>query len=273
MKKLDVDVIFIDIDGTLTDSKRQVSDINSSEIKKVVESGKTVIICSGRNNMYVRRYSKKACTSNKGISSNGALVYDYENNSIIYESEISWEDVLKAWKFAYEKEISITFNCLNTRYGSKYTVQSIKEDEVIVIDDENIERLKDEKIHQISINGESYEKMTSMIDHMTKDNDLIVTNCAKGIIEKNSKADKYYADFNNCTCSKGEAIKNYLEINKINKEKVLCFGDHVNDIKMFEQCGIKVAMKNARPELKEKADYITLSNDNDGVGRFLEKYI
>ena len=59
----------------------------------------------------------------------------------------------------------------------------------------------------------------------------------------------------------------------IKKEESLCFGDYVNDLDMFDACGFKVAMENASAELKKKADFITLSNNNSGVAYFINKYI
>ena len=64
-----------------------------------------------------------------------------------------------------------------------------------------------------------------------------------------------------------------LEILKIKKEETIAIGDDVNDLSMFEQVGYKVAVDNAIDIVKEKADEITLSNDEDGVAAFLNKLL
>ena len=73
--------------------------------------------------------------------------------------------------------------------------------------------------------------------------------------------------------NKGIAVKKMLEILNIKKEEAIAIGDDNNDLSMFEQVGYKVAMGNAINIVKEKADEITLSNDEDGVAVFLEKLL
>lgn len=64
-----------------------------------------------------------------------------------------------------------------------------------------------------------------------------------------------------------------LEILNIKKEEAIAIGDDNNDLSMFEQVGYKVAMENAIDSVKQKADEITLSNDEDGVAIFLDKLL
>ena len=52
----------------------------------------------------------------------------------------------------------------------------------------------------------------------------------------------------------------------------MCFGDYYNDLDMFKACNIKVAMENACNEIKKEADYITETNEKNGVANFLNKY-
>lgn len=79
--------IFVDIDGTLTNSKKQVTKENAEAIKKAVDKGIFVIICSGRNFSYAVEKSKKANASNIVIVSNGAQIYDYSKHQSIYEEK------------------------------------------------------------------------------------------------------------------------------------------------------------------------------------------
>lgn len=67
--------------------------------------------------------------------------------------------------------------------------------------------------------------------------------------------------------------KKLLEILDIKKEEAIAIGDDNNDLSMFEQVGYKIAVSNAIDIVKEKADEITLSNDENGVAVFLEKLL
>ena len=59
----------------------------------------------------------------------------------------------------------------------------------------------------------------------------------------------------------------------INKEEVIAFGDSLNDLPMFEEAGISVAMENGDLLVKEKADYVTSSNAEDGIAKAIEKFV
>ena len=72
-------------------------------------------------------------------------------------------------------------------------------------------------------------------------------------------------------CTKANAIKILADHLDINKEEIIVIGDGANDISMFEMSGYKIAMGNANNKLKEKADYITDSNNQDGVAKALEE--
>ena len=83
----------------------------------------------------------------------------------------------------------------------------------------------------------------------------------------------YYVFISNTNSNKGKGIEQYCNIMNINKKDTIAIGDDMNDLSMFEQVGYKVAMENAIDIIKENADEITLSNDEDGVAVYLEKLI
>ena len=72
--------------------------------------------------------------------------------------------------------------------------------------------------------------------------------------------------------NKWTAIEVLSDILKISKDEIMAIGDNVNDIKMIEEAGIGVAMDNAWDDIKEKADYVTKSNEEDGVAYAIEKF-
>ncbi|WP_181039090.1 HAD hydrolase family protein, partial [Brachyspira murdochii] len=73
----------------------------------------------------------------------------------------------------------------------------------------------------------------------------------------------------NKASNKGNALKRICEIKKIDIKDTIAFGDNFNDIEMIKYAGIGVAMGNAEEIVKQEAYYITLSNEEDGVGKFL----
>ncbi|WDU83798.1 HAD hydrolase family protein [Caloramator sp. Dgby_cultured_2] len=73
--------------------------------------------------------------------------------------------------------------------------------------------------------------------------------------------------------SKGNAVKILADYYNLKSDEVICIGDNENDISMVEYAGLGIAMGNATEELKNIADLIIDSNDNDGIAKFIENYI
>ena len=73
--------------------------------------------------------------------------------------------------------------------------------------------------------------------------------------------------------SKGTALSALAAHLGIRKEEIACIGDGENDLSMFNAAGLKIAMGNSVPELKEKADFVTESNNRNGVAEAVERYI
>ena len=73
--------------------------------------------------------------------------------------------------------------------------------------------------------------------------------------------------------NKGEALKALINYLGIDKDEVIAFGDNYNDLPMLELAGIGVVMGNANDEVKEKGDYITAKNTEDGVAKAIYKFL
>lgn len=270
MQKLsNVKVIFIDIDGTLTNKKKEVTLHTSEIIKKVVEKGIKVIICSGRGNQYAEDKSRLANASTHVISSNGAQIYDYDKKEIIYKNIIDKNILKEALDFVNKNQAGFILNCTNIRYSNKNLNRKMNKNDKVI---DSIDEV-DNNVYQLVMEASSYDLMTEMIEYINNNKYLQILNCSPSYLKGKKDESHYYIDVNKNGVSKGDAIKKYLEIFNIKTEDALCFGDHINDTSMFNVCGIKVAMGNANDDLKVMSDYITLSNEEDGVAYFLEKYI
>lgn len=270
MTKLNnIKVVFIDIDKTLTNDERIVPKENALAIKRLVEKGIFVVLCSGRNFSYAGQKANDANASSFLITNNGAQIYDYEKHKSLYEVSISKKIIEKLLLNLREIGVEIILNTSNTRFGTKNLKRKLSNDEKFF---NEIDELGEENILQIVCEVNSASTMEKLIDIVKRYDNLKISNLSRAFLE-NKKSDNYYADINNYSTNKGTGIKKFLELFNIKKEESLCFGDYINDLDMFDACGYKVAMGNASPKLKEKADYITLSNNEAGVAFFINNYI
>ena len=118
-----------------------------------------------------------------------------------------------------------------------------------------------------------FDKIKNLIPIIEKIENVEIKNRHKSLLDDRFKDDNtIFCDIANINSNKGNAVKKLLEILNIKKEETIALGDDNNDLSMFEQVGRKVAMNNAIDLVKEKADEITLSNDEDGVVDAIKKY-
>ncbi len=263
--------VFLDIDGTLTDSNKQITKHTKNIVKKVTDRGIYVVLCSGRSNNDVCKYSTETFASSYAISSNGAQIYNYKTKQNLYQNVIDFLDIKNIWEYCDKNNMELVLNGQTKQYGNKLFCSNMYKDKVII---EDINELKNISIYQIIVNSNSYSDMKNCEEHIKLNKNLKIANYSREYINKNiNSKEPYYIFINNKFTDKGVAIGRFLEKMNIKKEEAICFGDRINDITMFKKCGYKVAMKNADEELKKLANYITLSNDENGVVDFLNKYV
>jgi len=84
---------------------------------------------------------------------------------------------------------------------------------------------------------------------------------------------RYNIEVNAAGVNKGTGLVNLGSRLGIKREEIMAFGDGDNDTVMLKEVGFGVAMANGEPQVKEAADYITLSNEEDGVAQAIERFV
>lgn len=262
--------IFVDIDGTLRDNNRQLSQKTINTVKKVTDKGILVILCSGRPRKYTEEVSKMCCASKYIITSNGGNIYDYEENRVIYSNIMNKEAILNLYEIANSVDAKFIMNVGEGRVVNKVT----KPDEEKEIEGNIHEFVYKNDIVQCIIADKDFDKIKNLIPKIEKVKDVEIKNRHKSLIDSSYPRDNtIYCDVANIESSKGNAIEKLCQYLKIDLKDVISIGDDFNDLSMFEKVGLSVAMKNANEIVREKADEITLSNEDNGVAVFLEEII
>lgn len=264
--KLNIKIAFFDIDGTLTNSNHEITEKTIETLNKLSDKGIEIVICSGRGNSYVLNLIRYFKNTNYIISSNGSEIYDIKNKNNIYENKIDFNTVKSLYIYAINNNLNIILSAMNNRYVNFKTRITI---DVIYLD--NINKLKETDIYQVIIIDEEYSNMKNLEEYIKNYNDIKIINYSIDYQNKITLGDHWF-DIVNRNINKGISIEKLLNKLNIDKNNAICFGDGINDIDMFESCGIKVAMGNAIEVIKEKADYITDSNDDGGISEFFNKY-
>lgn len=264
-----IKAVFIDIDETLTNSQREVTEKTKLEIKKCVENGVKIILTSGRSCREAMDFQEQIGTNPYIVSSNGSSAYDTENGVEIYNERIDPQMALQLIKHSRENGYRIKLNYKDLLVMNEAAYPDEKDKEVSY---EELERVAvEEQVVQCVITSTDFEKMRFFRDYIK--NECVgtaVANESKRFKNPDLKPSRnYYCDVASVKVSKGNAVKAVCEYFEIKPEEIVTIGDGENDLSMFELTPNSVAMGNSLPEIKEKANYVTDSNDEDGVAKVL----
>ena len=103
-------IIFIDIDGTLRNDKKEITGRTKEAIQQIVKKGIQVVICSGRRRKYTEAVSKEALASKYVIVCNGGEIYDYEKKEVIYQNKLEKETIITLYYMAEKYDVQLVIN-------------------------------------------------------------------------------------------------------------------------------------------------------------------
>ena len=283
-------LVAIDLDGTMLNQYGIITEKTKKAIKKVQDKGVEVMIASGRTITSVKRFSKEINSKKYFISGNGAITYDIENNKILYENILKKQKALQIIKICEEN--SIYYNIYtetgiiakNLNYNTLYYYKDnlTKPDENrthinIVEDVYNYIDEKNEKILKIMICDEHRAVFNSIVRKLKEIPDievLDVSHMSRKIIKQGTEEialEYFYTEVSAKNVDKWNALEEIIKLMNITKEEVVTIGDNANDLKMIKNAGLGIAMGESAPYIKQTADMVALSNEEDGVANILRK--
>lgn len=274
-----IKLICIDMDGTLLNSNHEISERNKETLRQAKKLGVNIAITTGRLFGSARYYSNLIGIENTPvITSNGAYIKTNYDDIPVLENAIPREIAIEIYKIIKKHNLKINFNSWDTLMREDevpddhaYTIMNkqLPEDKKVkfIINSDFISAIEsfDGKILKgIVIERENLDNLWAAKDELkeTFGDKLHVVSSGTDNIEIMIG-----------TTSKGNAVAHLADILNINAEEVMCIGDSENDISMLKFAGIGVAMGNGLQMVKDIADYITDTNDNDGVSKAVEKFV
>lgn len=285
-------LIAIDLDGTMLNSYGEVTENTKRVIKQTIQNGTEVIIASGRSIDSIKTIANEIESKKYMIAGNGAVIYDIENDKIIYEKYIPKSKAIDIIKTCEENSIyynvytnkSIIANSL--RYNVLYYYkENIKKEEskkthITLVEDilKYVEDMQNEKIMKIFICDSTKSVFNSIIKKFEIIPDvevLDVSHMSRKIIKHGTTEvpiQYYYTEISMKNVDKWYALEFLLNKLHINKDELITIGDNMNDKKMIEEAGLGIVMKGSTPVVTSIADYITDDNNNEGVAKAIEKF-
>jgi hypothetical protein len=197
------------------------------------------------------------------VSSNGSEIYDSNDKNIIFNSFIDKDSIIKLVEYAYSRDIRLIL----TMEDYDYVTKDIRNSNQKLLSNTNYaNELAKCNVKQCMFIDKKSNEIYKIKDILSKNDKLHIVD----EISDNSSYEEKWFSVANSNCSKGNALMILSKYLNIPIQNTIAIGNDKNDITMFEVAGLSVAVSNASDNLKNKVDYVTLSNNEDGVAIFLE---
>ena len=274
VEKRDIRLIGLDLDGTTLTTDKKLTPHTKEVLEACIRQGIEVLPATGRVWSGIPEELMKMEGVHYVISSNGAAVVELATGKAVYTNGIAWDralevfDILERYDTFYDAYAEGNGWCearfyenLND-YGIEPLIQRLVKSSRTCIED-LWEWVKEHKspIEKINMFFRDEEKRQQAFRELSEIPDLAVTCSLTNNLE-----------INHCTCNKGDALLNLGKILGISMEQIMACGDGNNDLEMVRNAGVGVAMENGEDSVKEAADYVTVTNDEEGVARAIELF-
>ena len=265
------------MDGTLLNSNHKISEISKIALRKARDMGIHVVISTGRTYDDAVAYSDLIGINSPIIACTGAIIKEKYGDDVIHKSVINEElckELLEIFKKYNVKPIfnsiyKIHCGDLKLKIAMEYLKlrgfinRTVKLD---YIKNEgkwfDVFRYEKNNIIKCEIINTNKKKLYKLRKELENVSGIEITSSSNHNIEITKKG-----------ASKGKAIEILANYYNIKKEEIIAIGDSDNDMSAIEFAGMGVAMGNANEKLKKKSNFVTDSNDNDGVAKVIDKFI
>lgn len=262
--------VFIDVDGTLIRSDHSISAATLNILQKLKEKNILVVLVSARPLSGIEPIAKKTGLLNNPIASlNGA--YIASKGKIIFEAKIDIDIANRAHEELQKYDATTIYYQQGLWFSEAQNFNTDHEQKItsvpVIIQPFN------QTLQYWRINNTGPNKL------MVISEEIIIKEIQDNLKQRFMiDLDIYtskptFLEVMNKKASKTNAVKLLIDLYNITREETIAIGDNFNDKEMIEFAGTGIAMGNAPDEVKAVADYITDTNNNDGVSKALEKML
>lgn len=263
-------VLVLDIDGTLTNSEKQITPRTRAALKAAQEKGVWVVLASGRPTYGIMPVAKQLELEQRGgyiLSFNGGRIIDAKTGEVIYQKTLPPEIPALLYDLSREYKTNIM------TYLDETVITPKKEDPYVALEC----RINGMQVREVE-DFKSFVRFPVTKCLMVEEGDYLAqveqkVKARLGDTLSVLRSEPFFLEIMPKQIDKAYSLGRLLEHLGLAREQMIACGDGFNDRSMIEFAGLGVAMANAQEPVKAAADYITLSNDEDGVAAVVERFI
>ena len=264
-------LLVLDVDGTLLNDEREISKRTLAALLKVQQMGVRIVLASGRPTYGLMPLAKTLELGNYGgfvLSYNGCQIIKAQNGEILFERRINPEMLpyleKKARKngfaiFTYHDDTLITDSPDNEYIKNEALLNNLK-----IIKEDEFSTAIDFAPCKCMLVSDKEKALIGLEQHWEKR--------LAGTLDA-FRSEPYFLEVVPCGVNKANTLGALLEHLGVTREEVIAVGDGVCDVTMLQLAGMGVAMGHSQDSVKVCADYVTASNEEDGVALAVEKLI
>lgn len=271
---MNIKLIALDMDGTALTTEKTMLPKTTRVLRAAAQRGIHIVPATGRVRKLIPRPILDVGSIRYAITANGATVLDLEKETVLYENLLTEEQSNRLIDYLMGCNVLVEAYTGGDSYVDKKHLELIptfKDYPQIFVDmflkyqtpvDDLPNFLKKGKrrLEKINIPYMEPDVREMIWNELSKKQEFALTSSFSNNIE-----------INRASANKGDGLRHLCERLGIKPEEVIAFGDETNDLRMLEFAGCGVAMQNGCEEAKQAADFVTLSNDEDGIPYALEK--
>lgn len=263
-------MLVLDLDGTLTNSEKKITPATKVAIKKILDLGKHIVLASGRATCGVTPLAEELELAKYGsyiLSFNGGRITNCRTMENIYNKILRPEFIAPIYEHVKNYDVNLI------TYTDDEIISAFTPNEETYIESRIIHR----PVRQV-------EDFVSYVDFPI--NKLLIPGKAEILVELENelkqihhsslnifRSEPFFLEIMPQNVDKAHSLQRLLSSLNLTSNEMICCGDGYNDLTMIEYAGLGVAMANAQPAVLDVADYVTKSNDEDGVLHVIEEFM
>ena len=268
--KMDKKIIFLDLDGTLTNDEKKITPKTKEALMDIQKRGHIVALASGTPTPGMGFIAKELELEKYGgyvMSFNGGKIIDWKTKETVFENTLDRKYLPDLIRYARQNNLGLI------TYDNKQGLVATRVDPYVMLETVKINRIPAFLTDVVKYVDYNPNKCLYTVDPEISEYHEKRLAQKFGDVLSVYRSTDYFIEIVPKGIDKAASIKVLIDKLNIPHENTIACGDGFNDLSMIKYAAVGVAMENAVDAVKESADYITASNNDDGIAEVVEKFI